>query len=165
MPSSPLEVTFADKTQPKERRRKSTGYDSSAKLAKRQFAAQGAVEQIEVGALKDASVRPIAYLTKKVLNISVKSAEILQSMEVQEEPRLKKKEKLQLKREAFIDSSFSLHRYPLQTMQLITIFRATIHQVPVLQNPKSAVQEEAAGASRWWLGRHTSGYILPRPRP
>jgi len=59
----------------------------SVKLAKRQFAIQGGLQQVDVGSLEDLS-----------------APEILQSMEKQE-PRnaMKKKEKLQLKREVFIE--------------------------------------------------------------
>ncbi|KAF7969210.1 hypothetical protein HWV62_27907 [Athelia sp. TMB] len=73
-------------TDPSDRRRRSSGHEPSVKLAKRQFAAQGAVEHVEVGALEDVS-----------------GTSILQSLDAPEEPRLKKKEKQQLKREAFID--------------------------------------------------------------
>jgi hypothetical protein len=76
-------------TQPKDRRKRSTGHEQSVKQVKRQFAVQeNGIEHVEVGALEDVS-----------------GMDILRAMGEPEEPRsaTKKKEKQQLKKEAFID--------------------------------------------------------------
>ncbi|KIM85344.1 hypothetical protein PILCRDRAFT_358167 [Piloderma croceum F 1598] len=73
---------------PKERTKRTGAHAPSVKLAKRQFVIHGGLEQVQVGSLEDIS-----------------GSEVLKSLEKADEPRnaVKKKEKLQLKREAFID--------------------------------------------------------------
>jgi len=74
---------------PKERRKRTAGHDHSVKLVKRQFAVQeNATEQVEIGALEHVS-----------------GMDILRGVGEPEEPQntMTKKEKQQLKKEAFID--------------------------------------------------------------
>jgi len=74
---------------PKERRKRTAGHDHSVKLVKRQFAVQeNATEQVEIGALEHVS-----------------GMDILRGVDEPEEPQntMTKKEKQQLKKEAFID--------------------------------------------------------------
>lgn len=108
------------------------------KLAKRQFAVQeNGVEQIELGGLKDASVGPMNESSHRYL-VLIQGTEILQSMETQEEPKnaLKKKEKQQLKREAFLDSPLISS---MSQKAVLILTRASSDPLSILKNSKTSV--------------------------
>jgi ribosome biogenesis protein SLX9 len=97
-------------SQPKERRKRTVSHDQSVRWSKRQFAVQdNAVEQVEIGASAGETVRISSYhilLGTLIQRGSIqKAAQILKSLEDGSDVpvALKKKEKQQLKREAFLD--------------------------------------------------------------
>lgn len=116
--SSNKQTQFQSQKQPKERRKRGTIHEPSVRLSNRTFAVQdNAVEYVEVGDAIEASVsfyllRLFILLCTDILR--TKGTEILQTLAADPEPRpaLKKKEKHQLKRDAFLQrmcSKFKLY--------------------------------------------------------
>jgi hypothetical protein len=74
--------------------------------------------------------------------------DILKSLEKADEPcnAVKKKEKLQLKREAFVDSKWLFHSI-IDYYGLMIPLRAAVFPFAILEEPKTTTQKEAKGTS------------------